>query len=618
MGVESSGPAELIHGAENVVNSLLQIISNAKFKIDACLDYTRQYLAIEIKQLKDGLIKAKQRGVKLRYLTEITKDNLPYCRQLMTMVDELRHLNGIKGNFYISEIEYGAPATFHEKGKSADMMIHSGTKEIVEHQQYVFDTIWNTSASAERKIKEIESNGHIDLGITEIIDHPSRTQEIFINLIKSAKSEILLVLPTVNAFIREYNIGAIQLLKDLSNTDEQIGKSPTISSKKRNLRKERGTRVRTRILTPTNDAVNKIMYDMNITPSFPSRRGEGELLSSPSVSSQNSNSLLQVRCLESLPKYNITTVTILVVDRKASLLIEKVDDSKESFAEAVGLSIYSTSGPTIMSILSVFENFWNQIELYEKLKENDKMQKEFINIAAHELRTPAQSILGYTELAKTDSKYLERNIQQFIDAVFRNAIRIHKLTQDILDVTRIESQTLKLNKTRFNLKEVITSVLEDIKGMPLSNNSDKLKIVYEINHRSKREDSDLNDADDDNIFITADRDRITQVISNLMSNALKFTNQGLIQIVVDVMEEHRMQGEEELLISVKDTGSGIDPEIFPRLFTKFSSRSFSGTGLGLYISKSIVEAHGGKIWAKNNDDQMNSGSTFYFSLPLSK
>jgi len=618
MGVESSGPAEIIHGVENVVNSLLQIISNAKFRIDACLDYTRPYLAIEIKQLKDGLIKAKQRGVKLRYLTEITKDNLPYCRQLMTMVDELRHLNGIKGNFYISEIEYGAPATFHEKGKSADMMIHSGTKEIVEHQQYVFDTIWNTSVSAERKIKEIESNGHIDLGITEIIDHPSRTQEIFINLIKSAKSEILLVLPTVNAFIREYNIGAIQLLKDLSNTDEQIGKSPTISSKKRNLRKERGTRVRTRILTPTNDAVNKIMYDMNITPSFPSRRGEGELLSSPSVSSQNSNSLLQVRCLESLPKYNITTVTILVVDRKASLLIEKVDDSKESFAEAVGLSIYSTSGPTIMSILSVFENFWNQIELYEKLKENDKMQKEFINIAAHELRTPAQSILGYTELAKTDSKYLERNIQQFIDAVFRNAIRIHKLTQDILDVTRIESQTLKLNKTRFNLKEVITSVLEDIKGMPLSNNSDKLKIVCEIDHRSKREDSDLNDADDDNIFITADRDRITQVISNLMSNALKFTNQGLIQIVVDVMEEHRMQGEEELLISVKDTGSGIDPEIFPRLFTKFSSRSFSGTGLGLYISKSIVEAHGGKIWAKNNDDRMNSGSTFYFSLPLSK
>lgn len=618
MGVESSGPAEIIHGVENVVNSLLQIISNAKFRIDACLDYTRPYLAIEIKQLKDGLIKAKQRGVKLRYLTEITKDNLPYCRQLMPMVDELRHLNGIKGNFYISEIEYGAPATFHEKGKSADMMIHSGTKEIVEHQQYVFDTIWNTSVSAERKIKEIESNGHIDLGITEIIDHPSRTQEIFINLIKSAKSEILLILPTVNAFIREYNIGAIQLLKDLSNTDEQIGKSPTISSKKRNLRKERGTRVRTRILTPTNDAVNKIMYDMNITPSFPSRRGEGELLSSPSVSSQNNISLLQVRCLESLPKYNITTVTILVVDRKASLLIEKVDDSKESFAEAVGLSIYSTSGPTIMSILSVFENFWNQIELYEKLKENDKMQKEFINIAAHELRTPAQSILGYTELAKTDSKYLERNIQQFIDAVFRNAIRIHKLTQDILDVTRIESQTLKLNKTRFNLKEVITSVLEDIKGMPLSNNSDKLKIVYEIDHRSKREDSDLNDADDDNIFIRADRDRITQVISNLMSNALKFTNQGLIQIVVDVMEEHRMQGEEELLISVKDTGSGIDPEIFPRLFTKFSSRSFSGTGLGLYISKSIVEAHGGKIWAKNNDDRMNSGSTFYFSLPLSK
>ena len=133
---------------------------------------------------------------------------------------------------------------------------------------------------------------------------------------------------------------------------------------------------------------------------------------------------------------NVTTATILVVDRKASLAIEKVNDSSERFIEAVGLSSYSTSQPTVISYLSIFENFWNQLELYQKLKQHDKMQQEFINIAAHELRTPAQSILGYAELAMTDPPI---EIKSFIDAMYRNAFRIQKLTKDILDVTRIES-----------------------------------------------------------------------------------------------------------------------------------------------------------------------------------
>jgi signal transduction histidine kinase len=169
----------------------------------------------------------------------------------------------------------------------------------------------------------------------------------------------------------------------------------------------------------------------------------------PLTSDNHDNPILQIRHLESQPEFNVTTVTILVVDRKASLAIEKVDDSKESFVEAVGLSTYSTSQPTVTSYLSIFENFWNQLELYEKLK--DKMQQEFINIAAHELRTPAQSILGYAELAKDDPQYIEKQIQSFIDVVYR----IQKLTKDILDVTRIEGHILKLSKTRFNLKDVI-------------------------------------------------------------------------------------------------------------------------------------------------------------------
>jgi phosphatidylserine/phosphatidylglycerophosphate/cardiolipin synthase-like enzyme len=196
------------------VDHLVQFMYKAQVRIDICVDNSRPGLAVEIRRLKDTFIDAKRRHVKIRYITEITKDNLDYCKELISIVDELRHLDGIKGNFYVSEIEYAAPSTLHEKRKSSDMMIYSGVKEIVEHQQYIFDSFWNTSSSAERKITEIQSN--ISLGLTEIIDDPSRTQKLFIDLVKSAKSEILLILPTINAFLREHRIGVIDLFKQLS------------------------------------------------------------------------------------------------------------------------------------------------------------------------------------------------------------------------------------------------------------------------------------------------------------------------------------------------------------------------------------------------------------------
>ena len=158
-------------------------------------------------------------------------------------------------------------------------------------------------------------------------------------------------------------------------------------------------------------------------------------------------------------------MTILIVDRKASLAIEKVDDSKTEFIEAVGLSTYSTGTPTIASYISIFENFWSQLELYQKLRANERMEREFINLAAHELRTPAQAILGYTELAmmETDENYtIDSEKGGYIAAAYRNALRLQRLTKDILDVARIESNTLKLNKDRFDLVEKINDVINDI------------------------------------------------------------------------------------------------------------------------------------------------------------
>jgi signal transduction histidine kinase len=241
---------------------------------------------------------------------------------------------------------------------------------------------------------------------------------------------------------------------------------------------------------------------------------------------------------------------------------------------------------------------------YERLKESDNMKNEFINVAAHELRTPIQPILSLTESIR--SKIKEPQQQELLDVTIRNAKRLQRLTEDILDVTKIESHSLNLKKESFNLNDVITNVMEDIVAniAQKSHYANLIKLAYQPR----------------DIFIEADRTRITQVISNLLSNAVKFTEakvnkeEGKVRGIINIDAE-KVDDSRQAIVSIKDTGTGIDPEIIPKLFTKFASKSeLGGTGLGLFISKSIVEAHGGKIWAENNKE--GKGATFSFSLHL--
>src|ERR687896_544604 len=206
----------------------------------------------------------------------------------------------------------------------------------------------------------------------------------------------------------------------------------------------------------------------------------------------------------------------------------------------------------------------------QQLKVHDKMQREFINIAAHELRTPVQPILGLSEVLR--SKERDEEKRRLVDIISRNAKRLQSLTEDILDVTRIESHSLKLKKEEFNLNDVIINCINDM----TINNGKNVKLLYEPK----------------DIIIDGDKGRISQVISNLLSNAFKFTTDGTTSIISEKKDG-------QVIVSVKDTGTGIDSELFPRLFSKFASKSFSGTGLGLFIAKSIIESHNGKIWAEN-------------------
>ena len=419
----------------------------------------------------------------------------------------------------------------------------------------------------------------VQSNVIEVIQTAGRAKELYLRLVKSAVEEVLLIFPTTNAFIRQGDIGAIQLAREAAN--------------KRN--------ARVRILMPADKLTEQ-------------KKVQGL--------KQQHQRYIDIRYIEQME----ARATILVVDRKASLVMEIRDDSKPTFAEAIGLSTYSNSKAGVLSYVAIFENLWKQSTLYQEIKEsnekleiNGKILNEFIHIAAHELRNPIQPILGLSQIVKTKLTQKEKgevNIDEvcsLLDVVIRNARKLHRLTDDVLDITRIETNSLYLKKEILNLKEVMQLSVDDyISQNNIAKKNDSNNYYRNIKLSSFPSITEEEQQNADLFLIEADRGRISQVVSNLLSNAVKFTNE-CDTIYVNLKENDTGSGR-EFIVSIKDTGTGIDPEILPRLFTKFATKSDRGTGLGLFISKSIVEAHGGKIWAENNSDV--KGATFAFSLPL--
>jgi two-component system sensor histidine kinase VicK len=540
---------QVLYGVENAEKLFSRLVRGADTVIDICDDDIISHTAASFKIIEERVLEA---GAKFRYITEIKKDNIKYCKELMK-VGQVRHLDGIRINFVVTDTEYTSSAIMQQVHAHPEI-VYSNVRSIVEQQQYLFENLWSKAIPAERRINEIEEG--IELEKTHVIEDPHNIQNLFVDLVRSARHEVLLILPTVNAFLREDRIGVIRLLMQA-----------VIDHK-----------VNVRILTPTSDVIDNILKNEVV-----SHHG-GERMKNFDIRSIN----------RSPEETSLSTVTIMVVDKKESLVFEKTDDTKENFIEAVGMATHSNSKPTVLSYISIFESLWKQVDLYEQLKTHDKMQKEFINIASHEMKTPTQAIIGYADLIH---KHPEKR-EDMMQSISRNAVRLQRLTNDILDVTRIDSHTLNLHKEQFDISDLIETIVQDHLGH-IEKENQNVKLFYNFRQDIK-----------DTLPVDADRDRIGQVISNLMSNAIKFTTRknGIISVYAE-------RKEKEAIVSIRDTGEGISPEIIPRLFTKFATRSFSGTGLGLYISKNIVEAHGGKMWAENNPE--GEGATFTFTLPLS-
>jgi PAS domain S-box-containing protein len=536
------------------------------------------------------------------------------------------------------------------------------------------------------------------------IEDPRKSLQVGINLIESAKKEILVLFSTAMAFHRQEKMGLVDLLKKMAR-EKQIS---------------------VRILTPKDDALKELAADIN-----------------------NNTSRFHVRFV--IPDLH-SQISILIIDKAYSLMVELKDDSKNTSYDAMGMSTYTDSKITVSSYVSIFESLWSTLELHENIKESNKklirsnlqlsmtekkyknlyenspsmlrsinpdgilidcnkvyakslgyskeeaigmsmyehtaegsiedlrnhlekwkvthhvanmeiwmkrkdglifpslmvgtslydehgvligrtvaltnltdihktrlrlqeremllreqfeelnvlnkklevqgrMQKEFINVAAHELRTPIQPIIGLAQVLREKEGEISSQAH-LIDTIIESGKRLQRLAENILDVTKIESDTLLIRKESINLQELLYDMYQDF--------------YYKLQSNYKEKEIRLKLKIDNNVYVDADRARLTQVLINLFNNAIKFTDSGSITIFVE-------KNSEGVSINVQDTGIGIDDSVFPKLFTKFATSSETGTGLGLFISKNIVEAHGGHMWAKNNSD--GNGATFGFFIP---
>ena len=701
---------EVFHGEENAMKILLQTMSNVQKEALVCADSNSAAFSMGVAPIKKGYDDFKKRGVRIRFITEIISQNLEYVKELMNYA-EVRHMDTVKGNMAVSEIEYIATATL-EGAKSITETIYSNAKPILDQQRYFFENLWIKAIRADQRIREIEEG--IEPHITKIIESPE-------DIISRARH----VIETSNHLSVCSDLGGLKMIETIASDSIKKTLEKSQNGEHKGVRwigtinKEDvdlvqrflalGMEIKHIIYTPLNFSVtdkefnftvsnmtdgssapnvlisNELSYikqfnslfeklwsqgvnavdrileiEKGVEPDFfevindknkaaelllslsklakeevlfllPSdkalirmkRLGVLDALQKASLQGVNVRVIcpvtdvsaeiierLRVESQIKLAKGNESESGIMIIDSSRFISAELVSPTSETFSEAIGIALYSNSKRSTSMLRSFFNSLWNQAELYKRLELQEKMEKEFINMAAHEIRTPVQPLLGMTDILMSQFEEEEEEepqergkknkkeitvTKEEIEMIARNAKRLEWLTSDILEASRIESNTLKLNEKLIDLNENIRIVVNDEKSaIPRGM---ELKIIFE-----QRESTPL--------FVKGDKSRLFEVLTNLIGNAIKFTDSGgTITVTVE-----KSAAKNEALVSIKDTGNGIDREILPRLFTKFASKSDKGTGLGLYLSKGIIEAHGGRIWAENNTE--GKGATFRFTLPL--
>src|SRR5215211_2695523 len=691
---------------------LLQTMSNVQKEALVCADANSAAFSMGVASIKKGYNDFKRRGVRIRFITEITSQNLEYVKELVNYA-EVRHMDTVKGNMAVSETEYIATATL-EGAKPITQTIYSNAKPILDQQRYFFENLWIKAIRADQRIREIEEG--IEPHITKIIESPediiSRARHVIetsnhlsvcsdfggLKMIETIASDSIkktleksqngehkgvrwigtinkedvdlvqrflalgmeikhVIYTPLNFSVtdKEFNFtvsnmtdgssapnvlisNELSYIKQFNSLFEKLW-SQGVNAADRILEIEKGVepdffevindknKAAELLLSLSKLAKEEVLFLLRSDKALIRMKRLGVLDALQKASLQGVNvrvicpvtdvsteiiERLRVESQIKLAKGNESESGIMIIDSSRFISAELVSPTSETFSEAIGIALYSNSKRSTSMLRSFFNSLWNQAELYKRLELQEKMEKEFINMAAHEIRTPVQPLLGMTDILMSQFEEEEEEKEQQergkkknkkeisvtkeeIEMIARNAKRLERLTSDILDVSRIESNTLKLSEKLIDLNENIRIIVNDEKSaIPKGK---ELKIIFD-----QRESAPL--------VVRGDKSRLFEVLTNLIGNAIKFTDSGgTITVTVE-----KSAAKNEALVSIKDTGNGIDREILPRLFTKFASKSDKGTGLGLYLSKGIIEAHGGRIWAENNTE--GKGATFRFTLPL--
>lgn len=740
----------IFYGKDKLTKILLQTIQNVKQKLDVYVDFRGPMMYMITDHLRKEIVDMNMRGIKLRYITEINRENLLYCKQLQK-VAILKHLKHGRGGIAISESEFVATDTLSED-KHIPHVIYSNVKEFVAQEQNIFESVWANAVPSEIRIREIEEGVEtIETKLLEntddiyreikslaensdeilIFSEPDTLQLIynnyfdlyqkvlqkyikgyhrgirFITTISNDYSELVKLFMDIGIQIRHIQtpfylhfavtnrsfyatiekIGkdgkminsmissndpiyihhfkdifeqtwknatdAKDIIRDIDNgldpeTIQAIYRSS--SAKEIYLRILNSAEKEIMLIFPSSralirqekigivDAISKAIVERGVKTMILLPRDEQSeiVIESLKKNCHKNSDFLNIKFIDEML---YTKATILIADRCVSLLLELKDDTKETFFEAIGLSTYITSKATVLSYVSIFENLWKVTKLYQdlsiahkKLERRDKLQKEFIHIAAHELRNPIQPIIGLSQILRDNSNKFVKEQSELLDIIFRNSKKLEKLSENLLDITRIETDTLHLYKETFNLTEFLEDLVNDykdaIKGDIYANR--KKQNVIDIEFISTN----------NNLTVDADKDRLSQVVFNLLNNADKFIREKngdeKGKIVISCEKE---ASKNFAIVKVQDNGPGIDLDILPQLFTKFVSKSQTGTGLGLFICKSIIETHGGKIWVEDDNENnikvrnnkskelhnkkntglnKNRGTTMAFSIPLSR
>lgn len=502
-----------------------------------------------------------------RWITSInSKEDAKIVKDLLNDGIRIRHIKDITSqsiNFALNDKIFYSTTDQMKEGKIMENVIYSHDPLYIEHYKAIFEYLWNSGQETTDRIKEIEG-GQADNSIS-IIYNPEEVVNRGRDYFQNAKKEILIILPSSNSSVRLEKYSDFRFFDNLA---------------------KKGIKVK--VLMPIEaqliEKINKMIL------SYP---------------------LIEFRTLPFVIPYLVSTA---IVDREIVMSSEKSNDHKSKYSDVIRFGIFIKSKHTALSYSSIFESLWLQTEMYKNLQMNEKIQQDFINIAAHELRTPVQSIMGYTTILQKELNHV-KDYKHHLEAIKRDTNRIKRLVNRLIDVTQIENNRLILQKEKINFNDLMNELLKDYQTSSEETDKHKMKISYTTSKNISN----------GNILISADKIKIIQVIMNLIDNAIEFSkyneskdkDSNIVKITANLHKKKSIDGitnKKDLLVSVIDNGPGIHPEILSKLFTKFFTTSANGTGLGLYFSKKIIEGHGGHIEATNN--KKGNGATFSFNIPL--